>query len=221
MFHGVGKLYLSSAPVRRYPTGAALLYIVHCQSTSLINCCVLWRAFLLLPAKAINHAPTGHGGHRSLTATIVPHSLRHHIQQSSSMLGDCCVRRRWEWGIVEAAVDHVMDVVGVLWVVPNVGISGIMCKPRPAMPPTARDSSFGAIIQFLRQKNNTTTTNKKSQLHRQNTPRSDQLQWQLALLIISLRINNSAVRNICLFFWNICIFFDVQIMASEQNHTQV
>ena len=156
MFHGVGKLYLSSAPVRRYPTGAALLYIVHCQSTSLINCCVLWRAFLLLPAKAINHAPTGHGGHRRLTATIVPHSLRHHIQQSSSMLGDCCVGRRWEWGIVEAAVDHVghdalMDVVGVLWVVPNVGISRIMYKPRRCLQRHGTPS-FGAIIQFLRQK---------------------------------------------------------------------
>ena len=46
---------------------------------------------------------------------------------------------------MEAAVDHVMDVVGVLWVVPNVGISRIMYKPRRCLQRHGTPS-------FLRQK---------------------------------------------------------------------
>jgi hypothetical protein len=57
---------------------------------------------------------------------MVPHSRRRRIRQSANILGNRCVRRRWEWGTMVAAVgqlDHNVstDVVGLLWVVSYVG----------------------------------------------------------------------------------------------------
>ncbi len=58
---------------------------------------------------------------------MVPHSRRRHTRQSANILGDRCVRWRWEWGTMAAAVgqlghDVSTDVVGLLWVVFYVGI---------------------------------------------------------------------------------------------------
>ena len=46
-------------------------------------------------------------------------------------MGDCCMRRRWEWGTMAAVVgnlrhDVLMDVVGLLWVVSNIGIRRVV-----------------------------------------------------------------------------------------------
>ncbi len=50
---------------------------------------------------------------------MVPHSRRRRIRQLANILGDRCVRRRWEWGTMAAAVgqlghDVLTDVVGLL-----------------------------------------------------------------------------------------------------------
>jgi hypothetical protein len=50
---------------------------------------------------------------------MVPHSRRRRIQQSANKMGDHCVRRRWEWGTMAAAVGHLghdvsSDIEGLL-----------------------------------------------------------------------------------------------------------
>jgi hypothetical protein len=58
-------------------------------------------------------------GCRRPTAAMVPQSRRRRIQQSANVLGDRCVRWRWEWGTMAANVRHFghnvsTDVVGLL-----------------------------------------------------------------------------------------------------------
>ncbi len=58
---------------------------------------------------------------------MVPHSRRHRIRQSANILGNCCMHQRQEWGIIAAAISHLvhdalMNIVGWLWVVLYVGI---------------------------------------------------------------------------------------------------
>ncbi len=58
---------------------------------------------------------------------MVSHYWRRRIRQSANILGDRCVCRHWEWGIMAAAVGHLghdvlTDVVVLLWVVSYVVI---------------------------------------------------------------------------------------------------
>ncbi len=58
---------------------------------------------------------------------MAPHSRNHCIQQSTNILGNCCMPQHWKWGIIAAAIGHLghdtlTDVVGWLWVVLYVGI---------------------------------------------------------------------------------------------------
>jgi hypothetical protein len=62
---------------------------------------------------------------------MVPHSWRRRIQQSTNILGDCCLRLRQEWGTMVAAVSHLghdalTDIVGLLRVVITVGIRMVL-----------------------------------------------------------------------------------------------
>jgi hypothetical protein len=93
---------------------------------------------------------------------MVPHSRHHHIQQSANILGDRCVRWRWEWGTMAAAVGHLghnvsTDVVGLLWVVPYVGICRVMYQAignayparwRWASPPALEPSAWQPLCQI-------------------------------------------------------------------------
>jgi len=53
---------------------------------------------------------------------MVPHSRRRRIRQAANITGDCCMRRRGEWGNMAAIVGNLRhdvstDIVGLLWVV--------------------------------------------------------------------------------------------------------
>ena len=59
-------------------------------------------------------------------AAMVPHSRSPNKQQSANILGDCRVRRHWEWGTMAIVVGHLghgvsTDVVGLLLVVSYIG----------------------------------------------------------------------------------------------------
>jgi hypothetical protein len=62
-------------------------------------------------------APTDHGCRRHPQAAMVPHTWRRCMRQSANILGDCFMQRRWEWGKMATAIDHLghdalADVVG-------------------------------------------------------------------------------------------------------------
>jgi hypothetical protein len=66
--------------------------------------------------KASKPCPTDYDSHHRPMAAMAPHSWRNRIQQSANMLGDCCMWRRWEWGTMAAAVDHLCRNVSTeLW----------------------------------------------------------------------------------------------------------
>jgi hypothetical protein len=64
-------------------------------------------------------------------AAMVPQSRRHHIQQSTNILGDCCMHQHRERGTMAAAIGHLghnplTDIVGWLWVVSYVRIHRVL-----------------------------------------------------------------------------------------------
>ena len=64
-------------------------------------------------------------------ATMMPHFRLRRIHPSANMMGDCCVRRRWEWCTKAATADHLghdmlPDIAGLLWVVSYIGISRVI-----------------------------------------------------------------------------------------------
>ncbi len=81
---------------------------------------------------------------------MVPHSRRRRIRQSANILGDRCVRQRWEWGTMAAAVgqlghDLLTDVDGLLWVVSYVGIRRVTYHGSPDKVTMSIPSGIGAV----------------------------------------------------------------------------